>query len=200
MRSGLHDHARQLHRILRLGNAPSGAEGERGDEQVASGYRRKYIHGVGANTVRRVRFGKRYRWSPFPLRTDMLDHAPRFDLRSAEQLARDLYALDVRATALTSERDQNFLLGAATGERIVLKIANALEEPSMIDAQQAAMTHLAAALDVVPRVIAAASGARVTTVSAPDGRSHLVWAVTHRPGIPLATSSRRTPARSEERR
>ena len=66
----------------------------------------------------------------------MLDHAPRFDLQSAEQLARDLYALDVHATALTSERDQNFLLESATGERIVLKIANALEEPSMIDAQQ----------------------------------------------------------------
>ena len=76
--------------------------------------------GVGANTVRRVRFGKSYRWSPFPLRTDMLDHAPRFDLVSAEQLARDLYALDVRATSLTSERDQNFLLASATGEHIVL--------------------------------------------------------------------------------
>ena len=128
----------------------------------------------------------------------MLDHAPRFDLVFAEQLARDLYALDVRATSLTSERDQNFLLTSATGERIVLKIANALEEPSMIDAQQQAMTHLAAALDVVPRVIVATSGANVTEIIAPDGRSHLVWAVTYQPGVPLATSSRRTPALLED--
>jgi len=128
----------------------------------------------------------------------MLDHAPHFDATSAAQLARDLYGLDAKATALTSERDQNFLLETASGDRVVLKIANALEEPAMIDAQQQAMSHLAPVLDVVPRVIATRSGAIITDVAASGDRHHLVWAVTHLPGVPLATVRRRTPALLED--
>ena len=130
--------------------------------------------------------------------SSMLDHAPHFDATSAAQLARDLYGLDAKATALTSERDQNFLLETASGDRVVLKIANALEEPAMIDAQQQAMSHLAPVLDVVPRVIATRSGAIITAVVAPGDRHHLVWAVTHLPGVPLATVRRRTPALLED--
>ena len=63
----------------------------------------------------------------------MLDHAPHFDPAFAEQLARELYGLDATATALTSERDQNFLLTTADGDRLVLKIANPREARSMLD-------------------------------------------------------------------
>ncbi|MEO8624398.1 MAG: phosphotransferase, partial [bacterium] len=124
----------------------------------------------------------------------MLDHAPRFDADSAAQLARDLYGLDGRATALSSERDQNFLLATTTGDRVVLKIANALEDRSVIVAQQQVMSHLASTFDIVPRVIPTVSGETITDIIAADGRHHLAWAVTHVPGVPLATSARRTPA------
>ena len=111
----------------------------------------------------------------------MLSHAPRFDAQAAARLARDLYGLSGTVRSLTSERDQNFLLETSAGERLVLKIANALEDPAMLDAQQRAMTHVGStALDLAPRVIPTRQGSTLHTV---DG--HLVWAVSHRPGIPL---------------
>ncbi len=122
----------------------------------------------------------------------MLEHAPRFDVPSVAQLARDLYGLSAIVHPLPSERDQNFMLDTATGVRLVLKIANEREDRRVLDAQQKAMGHLAQALDVIPRVVPTLDGATITEVSAPDGRKHLVWAVTHLPGTPLAQVRRRT--------
>ena len=98
----------------------------------------------------------------------MLEHAPRFDVPSVAQLARDLYGLSAIVHPLPSERDQNFMLDTATGVRLVLKIANELEDRRVLDAQQKAMEHLAQSLDVIPRVVATLDGATITEVSAPD--------------------------------
>ncbi|MEO8336377.1 MAG: phosphotransferase, partial [bacterium] len=122
----------------------------------------------------------------------MLAHAPRFDVPSVAQLARDLYGLSAVVHPLPSERDQNFMLDTAKGVRLVLKIANALEERRVLDAQQKAMAHLAQSLDVIPRVVNTLDGAPIAEVTAPDGRKHLVWAVTHLAGVPLAHVRRRT--------
>ncbi len=122
----------------------------------------------------------------------MLEYAPRFDVPSVAQLARELYGLSAIVHPLPSERDQNFLLDTATGVRVVLKIANALEDRRMLDAQQKAMAHLAQSLDVIPRVVNTLDGAPMTLVTAPDGRKHLAWAVTHLPGVPLAAVRCRT--------
>src|SRR5262245_30776984 len=81
------------------------------------------------------------------LSDDLLDQSPRFDLADAERIARELFGVDGRASMLTSERDQNFLIAAGDGTRIVLKIANAAEEKAMLEAQQRAITHLAQRLD-----------------------------------------------------
>src|SRR5687768_5481232 len=126
----------------------------------------------------------------------MLDHAPRFDPPAAARIARDVFALDAVARPLPSERDQNFLLETAAGERAVLKVANALEDPAMLDAQQRALAHLAGTGVPTPRVLPTRDGATVAEVGAPDGdgRRHLVWAVTHLPGVPLAAVRRRSPA------
>ena len=123
----------------------------------------------------------------------MLSHAPRFDAAAAARLARDLYGISGSVRPLTSERDQNFLLETDAGERLVLKIANALEDPAMLDAQQRAMTHVGATLDLAPRIIPTRQG---TTLGAVDG--HLVWAVSHRPGTPLGLVRRRSPALLED--
>ena len=127
----------------------------------------------------------------------MLDHAPTLDTASAARIALDLYGLKATATPLTSERDQNFLLETDKG-RAVLKIANALEAPAMIEAQQRALTHLALTLDIVPRVIFTRDGDGMSTVEGASGASHLVWAVTHLAGEPLAGIRRRTPAMLED--
>ncbi|HEX5439012.1 MAG TPA: aminotransferase class III-fold pyridoxal phosphate-dependent enzyme [Gemmatimonadaceae bacterium] len=123
----------------------------------------------------------------------MLDHAPRFDARFAAALARDRYGVDATASALPSERDQNFLLQTGAGERFVLRIANALERPEMIEAQQRAMAHVAARLPLCARVLPTTQGAPASEVAAPDGRRHLAWMVSYLPGVPLATVRDRSP-------
>src|SRR5579862_1676471 len=119
----------------------------------------------------------------------MLSHAPRFDAETAARVARDLYGRSGTVRALTSERDQNFLLETASGERLVLKIANALEDPALLDAQQQAMRHIGATLDLAPRVIPALQGSTLSVVE-----QHCVWAVSHLPGAPLGLRRRRSQA------
>src|SRR5882672_7720944 len=88
----------------------------------------------------------------------MLDHSPQFDLAAAEQLAREHFGVDGRASALTSERDQNFLIACADGSKMVLKVANAAEDRIILEAQQRAITHLAQRLDITPRVLSTVNG------------------------------------------
>ncbi|MDE3128799.1 MAG: aminotransferase class III-fold pyridoxal phosphate-dependent enzyme [Gemmatimonadota bacterium] len=116
----------------------------------------------------------------------MLDSAPRFDAAAAADIARRRFGLDGTARALVSERDQNFAIEARDGRRAVLKIANARETRALLEAQQAAMAHVAPAFARVPRVLPALDGAALVPVSGADGREHLAWAVSLLPGRPLA--------------
>ncbi|HUQ79856.1 MAG TPA: aminotransferase class III-fold pyridoxal phosphate-dependent enzyme [Gemmatimonadaceae bacterium] len=124
----------------------------------------------------------------------MLNDAPRFDATDAARIARDVYGIDVSAQPLTSERDQNFLLTDHAGARRVLKIANATERREILEAQQAAMAHVARHVASCPRPLAATSGELLATVRGTDGREHLVWSVTHLPGVPLGTLRHHSPA------
>ena len=72
----------------------------------------------------------------------LLQQAPRLSVEAAADIVRELYALPGSASPLPSERDQNFLI-AAGADRFVLKIANATEERTMLEAQNAAMAHVA---------------------------------------------------------
>ena len=128
----------------------------------------------------------------------MVTDAPRFDAVSAARIARQLYGIDATALPLTSERDQNFLLTTTAGERRILKIANALERPELLEAQQAAMAHVAPHLPACPRPLPTLSGDIVTRIAGDDGRTHLVWAITHVPGAPLGTVRHRTRALLED--
>jgi 4-aminobutyrate aminotransferase-like enzyme/Ser/Thr protein kinase RdoA (MazF antagonist) len=124
----------------------------------------------------------------------MLDHSPRFDPAAASRLAATHFGVTGHATALPSERDQNFLISDASGPQLVLKIANAAEDPAMIAAQQAALEHLSPALATVPRVATTIDGSTAVTVQAPNGKRHLVWAVTVLAGRALGDVGYRSPA------
>jgi len=113
----------------------------------------------------------------------LLRQAPRFDLVEAERLARTLYAIDAAASTLPSERDQNFVLTTAAGDRYVLKIANAAEDRSMLDAQNAAMAHVADRVMFCPRVLPTIAG---DAIGVSPGDRHFVRLVTYLPGMPLA--------------
>ena len=114
----------------------------------------------------------------------LLEHTPRFTLEAATALAAELYGISASASPLPSERDQNFLLETA-GEKFVLKIANALEERAMLEAQHFALAHLVRSVSFCPRVVPATSGEMISRAENLSGR-HFVRLVTYLPGIPLA--------------
>ncbi|MGH8545969.1 MAG: phosphotransferase, partial [Gammaproteobacteria bacterium] len=72
----------------------------------------------------------------------MTDCTPRFTLAEAEHIARDSFGLTAAASPLQSERDQNFALTAAAGEKFVLKIAKSDEDKPVLEFQNAALRRV----------------------------------------------------------
>lgn len=68
--------------------------------------------------------------------------APRFSSGQVEVVLRSKYGLQGELVPLVSERDQNFRLTTASGDRFVFKIANASEPQPATDFQVAALLHL----------------------------------------------------------
>jgi Ser/Thr protein kinase RdoA (MazF antagonist) len=140
-----------------------------------------------------------------------LARAPRLSVADAGRLARELYGLDAIASPLPSERDQNFLLtsvavsgtqglgtrelrtddGGLTTVRYVLKIANATEDRAMLEAQNAAMAHVAGRVALCPHALPTRSGDLIGVV---PGGVHFVRLVTYLEGTPFAEIGARTPA------
>ena len=116
----------------------------------------------------------------------LLEQAPRFDMGAAASLAEELYGIRGSATPLPSERDQNFLLASESGEKFVLKIANALEDRALLEAQNAGLTHLGTRLSFCPRIVLALSGELLSQIESPSGVTNFVRLVTYLPGVPLA--------------
>ena len=113
---------------------------------------------------------------------------PTLSVAEAERLAARLCGLTATATPLPSERDQNFRLQAASGDGFILKIANAAESRAMLEAEHAAMRHLAhSGLSPVP--VTLADGSDIGT----DG-VHLVRLLTALPGRPLGDTRWQTDA------
>src|SRR5690606_38923999 len=71
------------------------------------------------------------------------DPTPRFTGAAAERIAQDCFGVEATAAPLPSERDQNFVLITAGGEKRVLKIAKADEDRAVLEAQNAALAHVA---------------------------------------------------------
>ena len=135
-----------------------------------------------------------------------LQQAPQLAVAEAERLARDVYGLAASASPLPSERDQNFLLSSTadlgTGAlgtddrglrtiRYVLKIANATEDRAMLEAQNAAMAHVADRVALCPHALPTRSGDLIAVV---PGGVHFVRLVTYLEGVPFAEVAVRTPA------
>ena len=115
----------------------------------------------------------------------LLTYAPSLLAEEAELIASDLYDVVGRAESLPSERDQNFLLTTELGDRFVLKISNANEELSLLEAQNQVMGHLQSVIDFCPQLIPTTSGREIVQIST-ENASHYVRLVTYIPGEPLA--------------
>ena len=98
-----------------------------------------------------------------------LSDAPGLTADTAERIARDLFGVDATATALPSERDQNFRLQSAGGDRFVLKVANAGEDRRMLEAENAVMRHLAPT-GLVPALVPASAGGDIARFDRHDVR------------------------------
>ena len=114
--------------------------------------------------------------------------APQFTQEDAVRLAESVYGLTATARPLPSHLDQNFLLEEPSGRAFVLKIANAAEDPAVLDLQQKALDYLAAhhPKPAFQRVCRTALGEARATVEGRDGAQHQVWMVTYLPGRLMA--------------
>ena len=105
---------------------------------------------------------------------------PSFSLEQASVAARELFGINAVATALPSERDQNFALRVVgSGTRYVLKIANRREQRELLEAENAALTRLADS-GLVPTVLPTNSGENIANL---DG--HCVRLISFLEGQPL---------------
>jgi 4-aminobutyrate aminotransferase-like enzyme/Ser/Thr protein kinase RdoA (MazF antagonist) len=120
----------------------------------------------------------------------LLKHTPQFTEQDAVSIVKDLYAIHAAADALPSERDQNFLMLAAAGDRFVLKIANALEDRTMLDTQNQAMAHLNRHVTFCPEVVATITGHFISEIRSSTGEIHDVRLVTYLSGIPMGSVKR----------
>jgi Ser/Thr protein kinase RdoA (MazF antagonist) len=113
---------------------------------------------------------------------------PKLSAAEAEDIARREFGLTGQAKQLYSERDANFHLRPADGgPGHVLKIANAVEEPPVIDLQTASLRHIAGKdPDLpVPRVILSRKGEPVAWVTLSGGTRHMARVYSFLPGRTL---------------
>ena len=122
----------------------------------------------------------------------IFDHVPTFSIQDAIQFARKFYGIQVQAKSLPSERDQNFLLQVDNGDQFVLKIANATDEYSLLEAQDLVMRHLAEHIQFCPRVIQTVNAEEIVPVTSESGEQHFMRLVTYLPGTPLGNVKRQS--------
>ena len=105
-----------------------------------------------------------------------------------EQLLLEHFGITGTATVLCSERDQNFRMLTADGQRYVLKVAHPLEHPQVTDFQTEALQRIAAedpAL-TVPRIVTTPAGETSTRIDLQSDQQSTVRLVTYLPGVPLS--------------
>jgi 4-aminobutyrate aminotransferase-like enzyme/Ser/Thr protein kinase RdoA (MazF antagonist) len=116
--------------------------------------------------------------------TDVLDAVPpALSLDQAATVARTRFGLEVIATAIVSERDQNFRLTDADGGAWVLKVSNAAEDRGVIEMEVAAVERIATLDPELPVPVArpALDGSPIASAEV-DGSIHLVRLLPLLPG------------------
>ena len=113
----------------------------------------------------------------------------------AEAIAKKYYNIEGAASALPSERDRNFLLECANGDKYVLKFANAEEDPATLEFQAGALARakLFNTPLEAPALVAAADGEHLIRVKTDRGESHLTRLVTWVEGEMMADLEEHTP-------
>jgi 4-aminobutyrate aminotransferase-like enzyme/Ser/Thr protein kinase RdoA (MazF antagonist) len=121
--------------------------------------------------------------------------APKFTEDDAVRIAREKYGISAATRPLPSERDQNFLLENAQGQRYVLKIANASEKIEILEFQNAVMDHLNknSPKEICPQLLPDISGRMISTAEDSQGGEHFVRLARYIEGVPLGLVNPQTP-------
>ena len=116
---------------------------------------------------------------------------PVVGLEDAVRLAQQHFGLTGACRELPSERDRNFRITSAGGERVVLKIAHADDTAAVLDLQHRALERIAerAPMLSMPRVVPSRGGREMEQIEAGDGAAHLARVLTWVPGRPWAEVS-----------
>ena len=126
--------------------------------------------------------------------TVTLESIPRFTAPEALAAAARDYGIRGSASALPSERDQNFLVADAAGAKYVVKIANANDAPELLDFQIQAMRRVERLTPdcQVQRVLGSLQGSDITKIHNPrTGTDHCLRVLTWMDGDVLAQSTPR---------
>jgi Ser/Thr protein kinase RdoA (MazF antagonist) len=115
------------------------------------------------------------------------DTTPRFALAEAQSLLHLRFGLTGTLAPLPSERDQNFSVETASGERFILKIAKSDEQREVLDLQNSVLAYLGEALDDLnlPRLKRSSDGEEIVEVRSHHGRTFLVRLLSWVDGVPL---------------
>lgn len=128
----------------------------------------------------------------------MVAQAGPLSIQQAVTLARDRFGLEVEATRLTGERDENFKLTQPDGTEYVLKIANPAENAAVTDLQIAALLHLARteAELPVPQILRTPGGEAEVRFQDASGVGRTARILSYLPGRLLDDSVRSTQQRA----
>lgn len=109
---------------------------------------------------------------------------PKFNLREARKIARQLFGLEVKAEYLAGYSCRNFYLSDGRGKEYVLKISSRGETRDELDLQNKAMEFLSSRLLRIkfPKVLPALNGEVINEVEGKDGHRYYVRLLTYIPG------------------
>ncbi|WP_374652694.1 aminotransferase class III-fold pyridoxal phosphate-dependent enzyme [Dongia sp.] len=118
-------------------------------------------------------------------------NAPRLAMPAIEQCARQHFGLTGELSPLYSERDQNVRLRESDGSAWVLKIANAEEDPAIVDCQIETLRHIARVDPSlpVPRVRLARNGTTTVRIAAENGDQHIFYVLSYLDGRIAGTAN-----------
>ncbi len=109
---------------------------------------------------------------------------PRFSPEQGRAFVAERWGIDGTPSLLVSERDQNIRIDASDGTSWVLKISNAIEEPSVVDMEVQAVLHVSRVDPSLPVAVTRPTldGSHVTTVRDDRGTEHLARLIPLLPG------------------
>ena len=135
---------------------------------------------------------------PVVKRPDPLESTPpAFGQEAARQILREGFGVESSSLRpLAGERDQNFRVDTAAGQRFLLKISNPADDGPILDLQAAALRNIERVDPGLPvmRALPAGAGESWAEVSGPDSRTYPARLFTFLPGQVTANTALTTEA------